>query len=263
MIAYDLADNRLLCLNQTSHALMAAVLCRYWGNAHFAAPVPYDVVMMAIAQHDNGWWEWEQVPLLRADGYPMDFLHGPSGQEKLAIWRRGISRAAAQHPYAGVLIWRHALLLYNLVIELGMIKNAGERQAITDFAREYESWLAEQRRLFAHDAEVSAWLSDAAIEANTRLLQFGDFASLQVTMGWPSERVISSPVDANGTFVDIVLHHEGDHITFDPWPFSVDSFTLSIYGRLLEQRTFPDHAAFQAALSTAPYHALTWHVHPV
>lgn len=59
MIVRELADGRLLCIRQTSHALMAAAFCRHWGNADFAPPAPYEPVLLAIAQHDNGWTEWE------------------------------------------------------------------------------------------------------------------------------------------------------------------------------------------------------------
>ncbi len=82
-------DGRLLCINQTSHALMAAEFCHHWGNRDFACPQPYAAVMLGIAQHDNGWYEWEQRPHLRGDGYPMDFLHGPPGEEKIALVATG------------------------------------------------------------------------------------------------------------------------------------------------------------------------------
>jgi hypothetical protein len=49
-------------------------------------------------------------------------------------------------------------------------------------------------------------------------------------------------------------------ITFDPWPFGVQHFTVNIQGRLLDQSTFPSHNAYQAALAAAPLHRLTWHV---
>ena len=112
MITRPMPNGQLLCINQTSHALMAAEFCRHWGNRDFAAPAPYQPVLTGIAQHDNGWYEWELAPLLRADGAPMDFLHGPPPHEKLALWQRGIDRAAAQHPYAGLLTGWHASLLY-------------------------------------------------------------------------------------------------------------------------------------------------------
>jgi hypothetical protein len=112
MIVRAQPDGRLLCIHQTSHALMAYGFCRHWGNSDFAAPTPHAPVLAGIAQHDGGWSEWEAAPRLRADGAPMDFMHGPSLAEKLAIWQRGIERAAAQHPYAGLLVGRHAALLY-------------------------------------------------------------------------------------------------------------------------------------------------------
>ena len=68
MIVRKLADGRLFCINQTSHALMAAQFCRAWGNDDVAPPAPVDIVRMAVAQHDNGWYEWECAPKLRADG---------------------------------------------------------------------------------------------------------------------------------------------------------------------------------------------------
>jgi hypothetical protein len=112
MIVRTLATEQLLCINQTSHALMAAELCRQWGNAEFAKPAPYEVVMSAIAQHDNGWYEWESAPEVDAEGAPLAFIPGPPYWEKIPIWQKGIDRAAAQHPYMGLLVSRHDTLLY-------------------------------------------------------------------------------------------------------------------------------------------------------
>ena len=55
MIVREMPNGQLLCIHQTSHALMAEEFCRHWGNADFAAPTPYAETMLAIAQHDNGW----------------------------------------------------------------------------------------------------------------------------------------------------------------------------------------------------------------
>ena len=112
MIVREQPDGRLLVVNQTSHALMAAAYCRHWGNREFARPEPYDAVLAGIAQHDNGWYEWEEQPRLRADGYPMDFLHHDDPLAKVDLWARGAARAAAQHPYAGLLVGQHAASLY-------------------------------------------------------------------------------------------------------------------------------------------------------
>lgn len=249
----------MLCLHQTTHALMSAVFGRHWGNREFARPEPYDVVMTAIAQHDNGWWEWELAPQLCADGYPMDFLRGPTAEKKLELWRLGIRRARSQHPYAGLLIWRHAAFLHEMLLD--QIDDAHVRAANEAFIAGVRPALDEVRSLFAGDPVYDVWLSDEMVDANASLLRFSDFASLQVAMPWPRQRIMRDcPVDWAGTTVEIVMEHEDDLITFDPWPFDVDEFEVGVHGRLLDRRHFTDAAEYQAALAVAPMHCLRWRV---
>ncbi len=259
MIVRDMPGGRVLCLHQTTHALMSAGFSRHWGNRDFARPEPYDVVMTAIAQHDNGWWEWELAPQVCADGYPMDFLRGPTAEKKLDLWRLGIRRAHAQHPYAGLLIWRHAAFLHEMLLD--QIDDAQVRAANETFIAGVGPALDEVRSLFAGDPVYDAWLSDAMVDANASLLRFSDFASLQVAMPWPRQRIMHDcPVDWAGTTVEIIMEHEGDLITFDPWPFDVEEFEIGVHGRLLDQRHFADAAEYQAALAIAPIHCLRWRV---
>lgn len=259
MIVRDMPDGRVLCLNQTTHALMSAALCSRWGNRDFARPRPYAVVMNAIAQHDNGWSEWELSPRLRADGYPMDFLHGPDAYEKLALWQRGVDRAHIQHPYAGLLIWRHAAYLHEML--LGQIHDDALVAANRLFIDGADARLAELRTLYAEDHYYTALLADEVVEANTSLLRFGDFASLQVSMPWSCERIIDGcSADWAGGTVDITMRHEDNQITFDPWPFAVDAFEVSVHGRLLDRRHFENNEAYQAALAAAPLLRLCWRV---
>lgn len=260
MIIRTQANGQLFCANQTSHALMAAQFCRHWGNREFATPSPYELVMNAIAQHDNGWFEWELAPKVDANGAPLAFIPGPSYAEKLPIWQRGINRAAAQHPYMGLMASRHASLLY-----LGdLLRMEGEERRVTQaFLAQQEAWTSEMRHWLAGDAELHDAASEPVLMAHTRLLQFGDSSSLQVVMPWSNERLfVHCPVDFVGTYTSITLRWADQEITFDPWPFGVDHFTVSIHGRLLDQTTFLNHAAYQAALAAAPWHRISWHVTP-
>jgi hypothetical protein len=254
------ANAGLLCINQTSHALMAAEFCRHWGNRDFAAPAPYAPVLAGIAQHDNGWYEWELAPLLRPDGAPMDFLHGPSLVKKLALWQLGVERAAAQHPYAGLLVGWHASLLYLDGIDRLADE---ERLAVRSFVSAQELRIARAAHVFAGDAVLEPALRPAVVEAHTRLLQFGDNASLQVCLPRAQTRILSNcPVDFQGAYTEIQMTWDGERITFAPWPFGVDEFDVSIHGRLLDQTTFSDVHAYHAALAAAPYHHLRWRVVP-
>ena len=96
----------------------------HWGNEEFAVPGHFAAsadperlrreVVLAVAEHDNGWWEWEADPPLSAeDGLPRglgEVLGNPeAGMER---WRLGILRLAERHPYASLLIGDHAYRLY-------------------------------------------------------------------------------------------------------------------------------------------------------
>lgn len=258
MILRDMPDGHLLCINQTSHALMAEEFCRHWGNHEFARPEPYSAVMLGIAQHDNGWYEWEQCPQLRDDGRPMDFLHGPPGEEKLALWQRGVDRAGAQHPYAGLLVARHAARLYQ---DSFHFLPTTEQASVSGFIRGQEGLADTVRSLWGTDAQYGPALEEEALAANTHLLKFGDSASLRALLSRGAPRPIDHcPVDGKNAYVDIAMTITDSVITFDPWPFGVATFAVSIHGRLLEQTLFPDAATYQAALANAPLLRLTWQV---
>jgi hypothetical protein len=260
MIVRTQPDGRLLCIHQTSHALMAYAFCRAWGNRDFAAPTPLAPVLAGIAQHDNGWTEWEAAPRLRPDGVPMDFMHGLAVAEKLALWQRGIDRAAAQHPYAGLLVSRHAALLYQQ--DLPRLQGA-DYTAVRSFVEQQEMYLAQVRYAWAGDPILGPALAHETVLAHTRLLQFGDNASLQVCVPWDARRTFAHcPVDFRGSYCAIEMAWDESTITFAPWPFGVTEFSVSIHGKLLDRPTFPDDQAYQAALAAAPYLHLTWRVIP-
>lgn len=258
MLVRTQPNGQLLCVNQTSHALMAAQFCRHWGNQDFAKPAPYDVVINAIAQHDNGWYEWEAAPEIDAQGAPLAFIPGPAYTEKLAIWQLGIDRAAAQHPYMGLLTSRHATLLYESDLQR---LTGDERHATETFIAHQKRWTDQVRQQLAHDPLLHHAAAEPVLMAHTRLVQFGDSSSLQVAMPWSQERLFAHcPVDFVGTYTALTMHWEGQAITYDPWPFDVDHFTVTLHGRLLDQQTFPDNATYRAALAAAPLHTLEWHV---
>ena len=259
MIVRKLADGRLFCINQTSHALMAAQFCRAWGNDDFAPPAPVDILRMAVAQHDNGWYEWERAPKLRADGVPMDFVHDDDPVGKVALWRRGIDRAAQQHPYAGVLISGHAARLYGTYPGHGL--SAAAQEAIQRFVDDHARQVETLRAAWADQPAMQRWLEPAHLDANITLLQFCDVAALQVQMPWERRRIFSDvPVDYAGATTDVTMTWDDDTIAFAPWPYRVHDFTVSVHGRVLDRDTFTDAADYQQALAAAPLAVMTWRV---
>jgi hypothetical protein len=259
MIVREMSDGQLLCIHQTSHALMAEEFCRCWGNADFATPTPYSPTMLAISQHDNGWYEWELNPKLRPDGYPMDFMHDTDLLAKLALWRRSIDRAYAQHPYAAILIGRHATLLYQSDIE--SIMDEEKKAHIAEFIADQQVLLELVRYQQREHHRLLATLQDDVVESNTRLLQVGDQASLQVSVPWGHQSTLTHcPLDGQGEFVSIQMYFDEQTITFDPWPYRVSQFDVSIQGCLLARRTFASEEEYRMALNEAPFYQHTWRV---
>lgn len=258
MIIRELGDGRLLCIHQTTHALMAQQFCRFWGNAEFAEPRPYAPVMMAIGQHDNGWVEWEEKPRLCANGFPMDFLNYTDQAEKTYLWQRGIERAWAQHPYAALIISRHASILYEHFQSQGAYDPDNNRE-VTRFLADQRQLLEKARRILGGDVEFLAALQPEAIETNARLLQFGDHASLQVSIPWAAETTLSQcPVDYSGTTTEILMSFDEECIFFSPWPYSVDQFEVSMEGYVVEKTHFASESEYHQALADAPFYRKTW-----
>jgi len=257
MIVREMPNGQLLCIHQTTHALMAEQFCRHWGNQDFAQPVPYVATMLAIAQHDNGWYEWELRPQLRADGYPMDFIHDTNPLGKVAMWRRGVDRVFEQHPYAALLVGRHAALLY----ESDLLNLSDEvYEYVAEFIADQRMLVDVVRHAYAGDNRYRELLGDDYVDANTRLLQFGDYASLQVSIPWAAQKQLPNcPLNVQER-IDIHMSYNEHDINFAPWPFGVDHFTVEVHGKLLSERYFANTEAYHTALAEAPMLRLTWQV---
>jgi hypothetical protein len=54
----------MVAIRQTDHAFLAGFFAREFGNEIFKRPEPSASFCLAIAEHDNGWQEWELEPAL-------------------------------------------------------------------------------------------------------------------------------------------------------------------------------------------------------
>ena len=262
MIVREMPNEQLLCIPQVAHALMAGEFCHHWGNQHFAKPAPFAPVMLAITQHDCGWYEWDEKPKLRPDGYPMDFLHDDDPVGKVELWRRGINRIFAQHPYAAILAGRHTSWLYEMMLELEDVDEE-LHMLIADFIADQQMLIEYVRYIFSDAPAFAESLTDEQIEANARLVQFGDAASLAVSIPWGAERTFPyCPLNAQGGTTSVHMQFDDQEITFDPWPYGVDQFDVTMGGWLLPQRTFDSKANYHRILGEANHYRHTWLVRP-
>ncbi len=122
-------DDTVRLVTQPNHAVAAGYMASHWGNGEFTKLGFYDncsepeklaaETIFGIAEHDNGWWEWEASPSSsESDRLPLgleEVLSDPSMATQR--WRIGTTRFEDSHPYASLLINFHAYRLYNVAHE--------------------------------------------------------------------------------------------------------------------------------------------------
>jgi len=83
------------------------------GSEEFSRPEPFESFCLAVAEHDNGWSEWELQPTLDAKSRtPNTFMSIPT-EEHIALYQRGIERLVKVDHYAALLVSMHCAGLYD------------------------------------------------------------------------------------------------------------------------------------------------------
>ncbi len=101
-------DDGFLLITQHDHALLSGKLAMHVGNTEFAAPTPYQPVVDGISMHDAGWPLHDDRPTLNKDGSPLNVLETPAAIAT-RVWSESAGRAAAHHPYCGLLVSLHVM----------------------------------------------------------------------------------------------------------------------------------------------------------
>ena len=265
-------------ITQPAHAELAGTMAAHWGNEEFTRPGNFAAsedserlrqeVVLAVAEHDNGWWEWEADPPLSAeDGLPQDLgevLADPvAGMER---WRLGIPRLAEQHPYASLLISDHAYWLYAVQFDTDPppeFTHHLQRGRRSLYSKELESearrFLADvremqgafQRRL-EEDSFWRAALEPEQRNPHARLLQTLDAFSLAMcaaaiaplegeAKGLGEDHVVFEDVPRRSweDRVSLELKPLGDgQIVIEPYPFDEAPLTVSVAARVAEPNTW-------------------------
>lgn len=166
MIVSTDAAGRHLFITQPDHARFSAELLALWRADGLPGHPRREELLFAVREHDNGWRETDAAPHWDAErGRPHDFLSLPHG-ERIELWQRGTARFAGEHPYASLLIVRHAVRLHQ--------ERTGEEwRAFRDYLDELYRGLSE-----------AAGAPEEQVEADYRWLDLADLISLAVCNGW-------------------------------------------------------------------------------
>ena len=251
----------LWCISQPDHAAAAGYLAAHWGNGRFARPGRYAPfpnperlraeTVLAIAEHDNGWWEWEADPQIDpSDGLPLD-LTSLEQSDGLQRWRLGVTRFQHRHPYLALLISLHAFWLHAPRVQAGhtpeylhpLFGIPAERPPSggTDL-EEAKQFVAEQDALqkliterIKGDPKWAAAVNPRHLHPHVRLLQLCDALSLHLCFGGDQERTLREvPRRCWNDRVSLSLLSSGERrVAVDPYPFDQDPLPVTLRARIL------------------------------
>ena len=251
----------LWCISQPDHAAAAGYLAAHWGNGEFARPGRYAPfpdperlraeTVLAIAEHDNGWWEWEADPQIDpADGLPLD-LTSLQQADGLRRWHLGVSRFQHHHPYIALLISLHAYWLHAPRVQAGHTpeflhplfgvpaawppsegRDLEEAQQFVTGQNALQKRLAER---IGGDPEWAAAVQPRHLHPHLRLLQLCDALSLHLCFGGDKERSLREiPRSSWNDRVSLRVLPKGERrVAVDPYPFDQDPLPVTLRARIL------------------------------
>lgn len=242
-----------LLISQPAHAWLAGKFAAAWGNERFAKPSPREAVILATRLHDIGWLAWDAMPRLDRDGRPVNFLD-TSLDDTIPIWREAVRQIALLDPYAALLVSNHASTIYRRRLERGA--DPPEQRAVTMAQLGEHAAVQESLRLqLADHAEYSLAVEPDRLKATYRWLRACDLLSLALCA---AEIPASGSIDAvlNTDPIEYTRIHYSRpgpfQLELDPSPFAA-RLELTIQTRRLSETTYPDQAAYLAAIEQSPW----------
>ena len=259
--------DELWCISQPDHAAAAGYLAAHWGNGEFARPGQYAPcpdperlraeTVLAIAEHDNGWWEWEADPQIDpADGLPLD-LTSLRQSDGLRRWRLGVARFRDDRPYVALLISFHAYWLHAPRVQaqeapafLHPLFGSPFDRPLPDCEEfdEAKQFVAVQHALqdqlverIRNDPEWAAAVEPQHLHPHVRLLQLCDALSLHLCFGGDKERtLLEIPRASWNDRVSLRVRPAGEfRVVVDPYPFDQDPLAVTLRTRILNPENRP------------------------
>ena len=249
-------------VTQPDHGRIAGYLAAHWGNKTFRNPGNYaraansgrlrSETVFAIAEHDNGWLEWEAEPdLSDRDSLPMGLGEVLKFQQAgMDRWRKGLRRFPS-NPYANLLISHHAYWLYaaralpdpdpaftHPLFWKGSPEKLypGSREEPLNFIAELENLQSEWMETLCADPATIDWLAPDHLLPHARLLQLCDGMSLALCsalipatsgetkgLGEDEFELHDVPQSSWSDRVTLRIKPRGNRrIAVSPYPFDID-----------------------------------------
>lgn len=243
-----------ILFNQHDHARLAADIMILWGNSGYEKFSPYEEVLFAIEQHDNGWIEWDALPRVNpGNNYPMNFMEMdlPDQHE---IWSKSFSRYSGEHPYASALI-----ALHFRKFNCKSVARDPQNGIALDMKKSMDQFICDTLGL---DYFESVDDLPPEVQTNLRFLQIGDIISLTLCHGWKSMKLDNVPSDYKNTKSRMVLGSDNGkqyHIT--PTPFSDNELEFTIRGKKIDQKEFRNDSELRSVINDTEFENFSYIIH--
>jgi uncharacterized protein DUF3891 len=215
------AHDDLHLITQPDHAHLAADIIQH--AVALAARPRRDAILLAVAEHDNGWVEEDAAPIVNpATGHVADFVSVPLAVRH-RVWPRAIRRLE-QHPSTAALIAEHAIVVYDRF------------RAEPEWAPFFDGMES------ARDSMLkTSGLTLEELVSDYEFVRLADLISLVFCMAAAQPQ----------HFGPWTVRFTGDRVVVTPDPFGQKTIPIGIRARAIQNRSFQSNEDLRAALSIA------------
>lgn len=254
MIVLPQHDGGLLLIRQTDHAKASGELARQWRRPGVFPAQTWDLLIDAVAHHDDGWIETENTPVLCPDGSPCDFKKLPEA-DHVAIWQRSIALAAERDPYIALVVAMHARRLYTEVIPARVETDPGVViEFLAHLNEQTDDWI---NALTCGSPAMRSAVRPHNLEKARALLSFMDSVTLGL-LGAIDRVTTTHPLAFAHESAPIRLTYESGKVTLNPWPFEGRCLTLSMPAVYVARKVFASQDALHEANRQGEKRTLGW-----
>jgi hypothetical protein len=207
-------------ITQPDHAHLAARIIEH--DVALAKRPRRDAILLAVAEHDNGWTEEDAAPILNSTGYVADFVNVTLAVRH-RVWPRAIQRLE-QHPWTAALVAEHAVVVYD---------RFRSETGWTPFFASMEA--ARDRMVRASGLSYNELVSDYTF------LRLADLISLVFCMAAPEAQ----------HFGQWSVEFTGDRVVVSPNPFGDVTIPIEIRAREMLDQPFRSEEELHATIKSA------------
>ncbi|UKT65752.1 DUF3891 family protein [Pedobacter mucosus] len=214
-------------VTQRSHGLLAAQICARWKITD--QPQRWVETLIAVAEHDDVYNEFERDPLINSSGGPVDFKMTSFDKDAST---KLIDMAVTKSSFIALMIAKHINFTHG--------DDSKAKPFLADLKKKENGWLK------------SAISSPAEVSEAYELLEFCDAFSLLICqeMIQPEQRSIEISSGPGGVSYSFTAKEENLIVT--PWPFELPEFQVSFECRTLKQLSYSNNNEFRKMLRLAP-----------